>query len=160
MKFLTERKFALLIIAVSLFFLLHTKTANWNDEIVENNYSENTPAAAGVSPLQFNEQVIYTCRLANEEIPAVQISEVKDQNGRVIETVARAAVGSGIETAVQGVGASWDYKSIAARAGDKVIDVAYQPGGGRADYDWILSVSDNGGFFRQRVRDCMEVSDE
>jgi len=167
MKYLTDKKIALIIIAACLLILLHSKTADRNDEIVEDVYTEkavksaeNPVEPANLSPLRPNERVIYTCRLADEEIPAVQISEVTDQNGRATAIVLRAAVGAGIEKAIQGTGADWDYKSIAARAGDKTIDIAYKPAGAPRDYDWVLTVSDHESFFRERVRDCMEISDE
>lgn len=161
MKYLIDKKLALVIIAACLLFLLHSKTADRHtNELAADRYPATAPEPVEFSPMRSNERVIYTCRLADEEIPAVQISEVTDRNGRATETIARAAIGTGIEKAIHGSGASWEYKSVAARSGDDLIDVAYEPAGGRDDYEWVLTIAGNEGAYSQRVRDCTEVSDE
>ena len=104
--------------------------------------------------------MIYTCRLGEEEIPAVQILEAADENGQVTATIARAAVGDGIEIKTPGVAATWDFKSIAARSGDSLIKIAFDPDGARKDEEWILTLADENNYFKSRVRDCTEVSDE
>ena len=108
----------------------------------------------------FKEKVIYTCRFTDEEIPAVQISEVTDDLGQVTATRARATFDEEIEITAPDVPPTWEYKSISARAGEHVIEVAYSPNGEHGDREWVLTLADENTYFKKRVRDCLEVSDE
>ena len=171
MKHATQKKLALAIIAVSLLFLFYRSTTIDFDPVEgENNLTQRpTESSAGPSPNLnepnlnepiLNEKVIYTCRFADEEIPGVQISEVTDDNGQILATQASAAYKDGLEITAPGVSPTWDYKSVAARAGNNVIEVAFDPQRGRSGDDWILTLAGENTYFQKRVRDCTEVSDE
>lgn len=107
-----------------------------------------------------HERVIYTCRLGDEEIPAIQIYEATNGDGLTTATIARAAVGDGIEVRTRGVAPVWDYKALSARSDDALIDITFAPEERRKGYDWVLTLADENTYFRSRVRDCTEVSDE
>ena len=162
MKQLTERKLALIIIAASLFILFQGYFTTPDSETI--NESEEAAVGEKIESVNFTapgaqqESVIYTCRLGDEEIPAVQISEVKDADGRVTETIARVENDSGIQITAHGA-PQWDYKSVSARSGESVIEVAFSPLGKRRD-GWMLTLKDENTYLSERVKDCMEVSDE
>ena len=136
-----------------LFVIPTTKTAATADN------SSDVSDSLYISAPVYEKRVIYSCRLGNEEIPAVQISEVRVRNGQVMQTIAHVDSNSEFEITARG-SAVWDYKSIAARSSDSRIEVAFKPNGGRKGFDWILTLTDKTTNFKQRVRDCMEISDE
>ncbi|HEY8561508.1 MAG TPA: hypothetical protein VIL74_14120 [Pyrinomonadaceae bacterium] len=161
MKHGTQRKLALAIIAASLIFLFNQSPRNENDPFeAESERARGAAQTARESDGKTYETVIYTCRLADEEIPAVQISEVTDEQGNVAGTRARAAVRGGIAIEADGAPPAWDYKSIAARDGENLIEVAYAPEDAAGDREWVLTLADENTYLKKRVRDCTEVSDE
>jgi hypothetical protein len=163
MKQLTERKLALIIIAASLFILFQGYFTTPDSETISK--SEKALAGEKIESVDFKapgaqeENVIYTCRLGDEEIPAVQIAEVKNADGQVTETVARVDNGSDIKITATGAAPRWDYKSVSAGSGESVIKVAFSPLGKRQD-SWMLTLKDENTYLNERVKDCMEVSEE
>jgi hypothetical protein len=160
MNKLTEKRLLLaVIVAAGIIFLLNRNSPVPDTANVGEKGSSET-VIANFSPERSQERVVYICRLESEEIPAVQISEVRADNDRPAETIARAAAGSGIEITTLETAPTWDFKSISARSGNNIIEVAYDPAGGRDGDDWILTLANDNIYFRERVRDCQEVSDE
>lgn len=155
MKQLTEKKIVLTLIAACVFLALFGNSIR---KIRQAEKAAEMSAPADVSRQASTEKVIYTCRLGDEEIPAVQIAEVT--NGQTTGIVARVSAGAGIEVAAPGAAAVWDYKALSAHAGDNLIEIVHAPGKELKDYEWILTLADENTFFRERVRDCTEVSDE
>ncbi|HEY0459437.1 MAG TPA: hypothetical protein VGC97_09895 [Pyrinomonadaceae bacterium] len=157
MKRFNGKKLIAFLIVGGLFLLPDDWTAKTSVALAD---SATLTDAVNLSTPVAQKTVIYQCRLGNEEIPAVQISEIKIADGTVTGTAARVDADSGIEITAQGAAPAWDYKSVAARAGDSTIEVAFNPRGARRGFDWILTLKDKNNNFRKRVRDCMEVSDE
>jgi|GEM_PF-6588374 len=156
MKQLTEKILIMALFAGVLFLLFGismTKTAATGDASIDVRDSVYTSAPV------FEKRVIYQCRLGNEEIPAVRISEVSAPNGQAMQTIAHVDSDSEFEITARGA-ARWDYKSIVARSSDSRIEVAFKPNGATKGFDWILTLADKNTDFKKRVRDCMEVSDE
>ena len=161
MKRLIKKKtFPVLIIAGALLLFLSDFSFKSSSAERERDFLPGNINPILFSASQSHERVVYSCRLEDEEIPAVQISEGTDVDGRVIATIARVSAETGIEVIIPGIAATWDYKSISARSADAVIDVAFAPNAGQDGYDWILTLADKDAFFVRRVRDCTEVSDE
>jgi hypothetical protein len=159
MKQQIEKKLVMVLIAGCLLFLfLGNSTTKSPDTGGEAEEAVVEPVYLTASRAQ--EKVIYTCRLGDEEIPAVQISEVTDSSGQVTATIARVSVDTEIEITARGAAPVWDYKSISARSEESLIEVAFRPDGKRQGFDWILTLADKNTYFSERVRDCMEVSDE
>jgi hypothetical protein len=163
MKQITEKRLIMALIAACLLILFqgyfttqNIETADDSEAVIEEKAIETVHFTASSS--QAN--VIYICRLGNEQIPAVQISEVKDADGQVTETIATVDNGSQIEINARGAVPKWDYKSISARSGESLIEVAYSPHGNRQEDDWILTLKDENTYLKERVTGCMEVSDE
>jgi hypothetical protein len=154
---LTEKKLVLILIAVCLGIFLYGNFISKFERVEES--GEALLSAAGTRP-NSQEKVIYLCRLGDEEIPSVQISEVTDATDQTTDVVARVNAGSEIEVTAAGAAAVWDYKAIAARSGESVIEILYAPGREHEDYEWVLTLADKNTFFKERVRDCTEVSDE
>ena len=162
MKQLTERKLVLVLIAACLFILFQGYFTTPDSETVgepEEAFAGEEIESVNFTAPRSQESVIYTCRLGDEEIPAVRISEVKAANGQVTDTIARVDNGSGIKITAHGSAPQWDYKSVSADSGESVIEVAFSPLDKRQD-GWSLTLKDENTFFSKRVKDCMEVSDE
>lgn len=160
MKHLTERKLILVLIAGCLVFLLYRQLAEPTAEIVTETAPPETATESAPLSSSSHERVIYTCRLGNEEIPAVQISEARSDDGQTTATIARASVGDRIEVTAVAEAPVWDYKAISAHSREDAIEVAFEPGNGKGGADWVLTLSDADTDVRKPVRDCQEVSDE
>ena len=108
----------------------------------------------------FQEKVIYTCRVGSEEVPALQIVEVRDWNGHYSGVAAHLTQPKEVHLMVSGARPEWDYSAISARSETDTIKISFQPKGQRDGYNWVLLLRGKETNFQQRVKDCGEVSDE
>jgi hypothetical protein len=161
MKQSTEKKLILILIAGCLLFLFLEKlTAPIAEKESEAGDPKETEQVAQFADSLSQRRVIYTCRLGSEDIPAVQIWEVKDADAPATTTFARVDAATEIEVTTHETSPIWDYKSISAHDGENAIEVAFIPEEKRAGFDWVITLKDKDTYFKQRVRDCTEVSDE
>ena len=127
-------------------------------DIAEPNGDNAAPAAQGNG--EYHEKIIYTCRLGTEEIPAVQIAEVVNSVGENIAVTARVSGAQEMAVTVPSSRPVWDESAVSARSVNEQIIISHEPKRSPKDYDWVLTLMDNDTVFRERVRNCQEVSDE
>lgn len=154
-----EKSLVLFLIAAALLFLFDGGSIVPVTRVVgETNEAATAAAAAAAGPTR--EKLIYTCRIGEEEKPAVRIFEMIEADGVTPSVTARVGIGAGIEVKARGAVPVWSHKAVAARSTGALIDIVYDPRGGRRGYDWLLTLRDAKTVLVERVKDCAEISDE
>lgn len=106
------------------------------------------------------QKVICTCRIGAEEIPAVQIAEVKDSKKNVLGIVAHVYQPREVHFMVEGAVPEYDYQALSAESGNESIKLIYRPQKKKKGFDWILLLKGKEMNFQQTLKDCGAVSDE
>lgn len=142
------------------------KTDNTDVSAAINSQSSAPPKEIPFEPTSFAyktsyEYVIYTCQVGSEEIPAVNIAEIRNfNNDRVSGISVHVSSLEKIDLLVKGGKAVWDYKAVSAHSGINSVQIVYDPQAESPGYDWVLRIKGKDTNFKTRVRDCMEVSAE
>jgi hypothetical protein len=106
------------------------------------------------------EKVIYTCKVGDEKIPALQIAEVRDSQGKTTGVVAHLTQPREIHFMVGGASPKWDYSAVSARSENGSIEIIHRPAEQPDGSNWVLSLQGKKRNLTQNVKDCSEVSDE